>query len=64
MAWAVMGDGATVGSGRVYPNWPDPDLTDWAHAYYGTNFDRLLRVKRRYDPNNFFKFQQSLLRGR
>jgi FAD/FMN-containing dehydrogenase len=52
------------GSGGVYPNFPDPELEDWAHAYYGTNFDRLLRVKRRYDPDNFFNFQQSLLRGR
>jgi FAD/FMN-containing dehydrogenase len=50
------------GSGRVYPNFPDPDLEDWAHAYYGTNYDRLVRVKSRYDPDDFFPFQQSLPR--
>jgi FAD/FMN-containing dehydrogenase len=52
------------GSGGVYPNFPDPDLEDWAHAYYGTNFDRLVRVKGRYDPDDFFHFQQSLPSGR
>jgi FAD/FMN-containing dehydrogenase len=48
------------GSGRVYPNFPDPDLEDWAHAYYGNNYDRLLRIKATYDPDGVFRFDQSL----
>jgi FAD/FMN-containing dehydrogenase len=48
------------GSGGVYPNFPDPDLQDWAHAYHGTNYDRLRRVKAAYDPGGFFRFHQSL----
>jgi FAD/FMN-containing dehydrogenase len=44
----------------VYPNFPDPDLQDWAHAYYGTNCDRLRRVKAAYDPDGCFRFNQSL----
>ena len=48
------------GSWGVYPNWPDPDLEDWAHAYHGTNYERLVRVKSKYDPDNFFRFHQSL----
>jgi FAD/FMN-containing dehydrogenase len=48
------------GSGGVYPNFPDPDLQDWAHAYYGKNYDRLLRIKAKYDPDGFFRFHQSL----
>jgi FAD/FMN-containing dehydrogenase len=48
------------GSGGVYPNFPDPDLEDWAHAYYGKNYDRLLRIKAKYDPDEFFWFDQSL----
>jgi FAD/FMN-containing dehydrogenase len=51
------------GSGRVFPNFPDPDLEDWAHAYYGSNYDRLVRVKARYDPAGFFHFHQSLPTG-
>ena len=50
------------GSGRVYQNFPDPDLLNWAHAYYGTNYDRLARIKARYDPDDFFRFRQSLPR--
>jgi FAD/FMN-containing dehydrogenase len=48
------------GSGGVFPNFPDPDLVDWAHAYHGANYERLTRVKARYDPDNVFHFHQSL----
>jgi FAD/FMN-containing dehydrogenase len=48
------------GSRRVFPNFPDPDLDDSGHAYYGTNYDRLLRVKGTYDPDTVFRFHQSL----
>jgi hypothetical protein len=44
----------------VYPNFPDPDLQDWAHAYYGTSYERLLHVKAKYDPDGFFRSPQSL----
>jgi FAD/FMN-containing dehydrogenase len=48
------------GSGRVFPNFADPDLEGWADAYYGHNLDRLLGVKARYDPGNVFHSHQSL----
>jgi FAD/FMN-containing dehydrogenase len=51
------------GSGRVFPNFPDPDLEDWAHAYYGSNYDRLVQIKARYDPADLFHFHQSLPAG-
>jgi FAD/FMN-containing dehydrogenase len=56
-SWALV---HPWGSGGVYPNFPDPDLLDGAQAYYGRNYDRLLRVKAKYDPDNFFRFHQSL----
>jgi hypothetical protein len=46
----------------VFPNFPDPDLTDW-RAYHGVNYERLTRVKARYDPDDFFRFHQSLPRA-
>ena len=48
------------GSGGVYPNFPDPELQDWANAYHGANLDRLRRVKAKYDPENVFRFHQSV----
>src|SRR5262249_33362429 len=48
------------GTGRVFPNFPDPDLEEWKDAYYGTNYRRLTRVKGTYDPDNFFRFHQSV----
>jgi FAD/FMN-containing dehydrogenase len=48
------------GSVRVYPNFPDPDLTNWTEAYYGGNHARLARVKRSYDPERLLHFHQSI----
>jgi FAD/FMN-containing dehydrogenase len=51
------------GSGRVFQNFADPDLEDWAVSYYGPNLERLLRVKARYDPADVLHFGQSLPLG-
>lgn len=48
------------GSGRVYPNFPDPALDDWATAYHGDNHLRLTEVKHAYDPHRFFDFPQAI----
>ena len=49
-SWAAV---RPWGTGAVYPNFPDPDLDDEARAYHGPNHDRLMRIKRRYDPSDF-----------
>ena len=48
------------GSGRVYPNFPDLALDDWASAYHAGNVSRLRAVKAAYDPHRFFDFPQAI----
>jgi FAD/FMN-containing dehydrogenase len=48
------------GSGRVYQNFPDPDLRHWTEAYHGSNYARLARVKRVYDPERLLHFHQAV----
>ncbi|MFD1171079.1 FAD-binding oxidoreductase [Oceanobacillus picturae] len=43
-----------------YVNVPDFNIRDFGRAYYGTNFDRLRKVKTKYDPNNVFRYPQSI----
>jgi FAD/FMN-containing dehydrogenase len=45
------------GTGAVYANFREPDLPAPERAYYGTNFERVLAVKRHYDPDNVFRFR-------
>lgn len=44
----------------AYVNYIDPLQHDWAKKYYGENYKRLLKIKKKVDPKNFFRFQQSI----
>jgi FAD/FMN-containing dehydrogenase len=56
-SWAIA---HRHGSGRVYPNFPDPQLDDWAAAYHGDNLPRLAAAKQSYDPGRLFRFPQAV----
>ena len=47
-------------SDECFQNFADGAETDYLRAYYGENLERLVEIKRRYDPDNLFRFQQSI----
>ncbi|WP_422769604.1 FAD-binding oxidoreductase [Plantactinospora sp. WMMC1484] len=47
-------------NGHSYVNYPDPTLDDWKWSYYAENYDRLVEVKKIYDPTGVFTHPQSI----
>jgi FAD/FMN-containing dehydrogenase len=62
LAWmdGLMAIVAPYSNGHVYQNYPDPRLNNWQWAYFGGAYPQLQQVKAKYDPQNFFRYQQSI----
>lgn len=43
-----------------YRNYPDINFKNWESAYYAQNYARLKQLKNKYDPNDLFRFEQSV----
>jgi len=43
-----------------YRNYPDLDFKDWETSYFAENYTRLQDVKRKYDPDNVIRHEQSI----
>jgi FAD/FMN-containing dehydrogenase len=55
--WGAMRPFST---GGVYANNLGHEGTDRIHAAYGENYPRLVAVKNKYDPANFFRLNQNV----
>ncbi len=44
----------------AYVNVPNIGMQEWETAYWGANFDRLRKIKAKYDPHNVFQYEQSI----
>ncbi len=51
---------AAFATGGVYVNFMPMDETERVKAAFGPNYDRLARLKKRYDPDNFFRLNQNI----
>jgi FAD/FMN-containing dehydrogenase len=62
LEWADRFLAATLpfSTGEVYVNSLDEGETHRIREAYGVNYERLRRIKRKYDPTNFFRLNQNI----
>lgn len=51
---------ARFATGGVYVNFMPDDEADRVAAAYGKNYERLVELKNKYDPDNFFRLNQNI----
>lgn len=44
----------------LFPNMIDYDISNYMEKYYGSNKNKLIEIKIKYDPNNIFSWRQSI----
>ena len=49
-----------AGMDAQYRNYPDINFKNWQTLYYGKNYERLQQLKKQYDPENIFRYEQSV----
>jgi hypothetical protein len=47
-------------SNHYYQNYPNSNYPNWQEGYFGSNYPKLQAVKEKYDPENFFNYEQSI----
>jgi FAD/FMN-containing dehydrogenase len=62
ISWArnVFDGTAQYATGGVYVNFLTEDETARIGAAYGPNYDRLMQIKKKYDPQNLFRQNQNI----
>jgi hypothetical protein len=62
VSWAreFFNAAAPYATGGVYVNFMTQDEADRIPAAYGPNYDRLVQLKRQYDPTNLFRLNQNI----
>ena len=64
IAWTreVWADMKRFSSGGLYLNFPGQgeEGEDLVKAAYGPNYERLVALKSKYDPTNFFRMNQNI----
>jgi FAD/FMN-containing dehydrogenase len=62
VAWAreFFAAAAAYAAGSVYINFLTQDEGARIHEAYGGNYERLVQVKREYDPDNLFCFNHNI----
>jgi FAD/FMN-containing dehydrogenase len=56
----ISADLKRFASGGVYLNFIGDEGEDRVRAAFGDSYDRLAQIKARYDPDNFFRFNQNI----
>jgi len=62
IAWArkLFDDTAKYATGGVYVNFMPNDEQERVAAAYGVNYERLVALKKKYDPDNLFRLNQNI----
>jgi FAD/FMN-containing dehydrogenase len=62
VSWAreFFARSAPFASGGVYVNFMPDDEVERVGAAYGSNYERLVELKNKYDPDNFFRLNQNI----